>query len=43
MSQRFEKIETGNHILAIYDNEYEKFEDIFYFLKEGILQKEVSM
>ena len=43
MSQRSEKLEVGSHILAIYDNREEKFNEIFEFLKIGFLRNEVSM
>jgi MEDS: MEthanogen/methylotroph, DcmR Sensory domain len=43
MSQRLQKIEVGNHIVAIYNNREEKFNDIFEFLNTGILRNEVAM
>jgi MEDS: MEthanogen/methylotroph, DcmR Sensory domain len=43
MSQRSQKLEVGNHILAIYNNREEKFNEIFDFLKVGFLRNEVSM
>jgi hypothetical protein len=43
MSQRLQKMETGNHIIAIYNNREEKFNEAFEFLKNGILQNEAAM
>ncbi|MGN6623001.1 MAG: hypothetical protein ACTHKK_02545, partial [Candidatus Nitrosocosmicus sp.] len=43
MSQRSQKLEVGNHILAIYNNREEKFDEIFEFLRNGFLRNEVSM
>ena len=43
MSQRSQKLEVGNHILAIYNNREEKFNEIFEFLKMGLLRNEVAM
>ena len=43
MSQRSQKLEVGNHILAIYNNREEKFNEIFEFLKMGFLRNEVAM
>ena len=43
MSQRSQKLEAGNHILAIYNNREAKFNEIFDFLKISLLQNEVAM
>jgi len=43
MSQRSQNLEVGNHILAIYNNREEKFNEIFEFLKMGFLRNEVAM
>ncbi|MGN6560900.1 MAG: hypothetical protein ACTHJ2_10310 [Candidatus Nitrosocosmicus sp.] len=43
MSQRLQKIEVGNHIIAIYNNREEKFNEIFEFLRNGFLRNEVSI
>ncbi len=43
MSQRLEKVEVGNHIIAIYNNKEEKFNEAFEFLKNGIIRNEVAM
>jgi hypothetical protein len=43
MSQRLQKLEIGNHVIAIYNNQEEKFNETFEFLKNGILRNEVSM
>ena len=37
------KLEVGNHVIAIYNNQEEKFNEAFEFLKKGILRKEVSI
>ena len=36
-SQRLQKLEVGNHVIAIYNNQEEKFTEVFEFLKNGIL------
>jgi hypothetical protein len=36
-------LEVDNHINAIYNNQDEKFDEVFEFLKNGILRNEVSM
>jgi hypothetical protein len=36
-------LEVDNHINAIYNNQDEKFNEVFEFLKNGILRNEVSM
>ena len=41
MAQRLQTIEQGNHILAVYPNKYEKFNEAFAFLKEGLERNEV--
>jgi hypothetical protein len=43
MSQRSQNLEVGNHILSIYNNREAKFNEIFDFLKIGLLQNEVAM
>lgn len=43
MSQRLQKLEIGNHAIAIYNSQEEKFNEVFEFLKNGILRNEVSM
>ena len=43
MSQKSQKLEVGNHIIAIYNNREEKFNEIFEFLKMGFLRNEVAM
>jgi hypothetical protein len=35
MAQRLQTIEQGNHIIAVYPNNDEKFNEAFAFLKEG--------
>lgn len=43
MSQRIEKLEIGNHIIAIYNTGKEKFNEAFEFLTEGLTRNEVAM
>ncbi len=43
MSQRLQKVEVGNHIIAIYNNKEEKYDEVFEFLKNGINRNEVAM
>lgn len=43
MSQRIQKLEIGNHILAVYNSQHEKFKDAFEFLKNGLFRNEVAM
>jgi hypothetical protein len=41
MVQRLQTIEHGNHIIAVYPNKDEKFNEAFAFLKEGLQRNEV--
>ena len=41
MAQRLQTIEQGNHIIAVYPNNDEKFSEAFAFLKEGLRRNEV--
>lgn len=41
MAQRLQTVERGNHIIAIYPNKAEKFNEAFAFLKEGLQRNEV--
>ena len=41
MAQRLQTIEQGNHIIAVYPNKDEKFNEAFAFLKNGLLRNEV--
>ncbi|MGC2573260.1 MAG: MEDS domain-containing protein [Candidatus Nitrosopolaris sp.] len=41
MAQRLQTIEHGNHIIAVYSNMDEKFNEAFAFLKEGLQRNEV--
>ena len=41
MAQRLQTIEQGNHIIAVYPNKDEKFNEAFSFLKEGLRRNEV--
>lgn len=41
MVQRFQTIEHGNHIIAVYPNKDEKFNEAFAFLREGLQRNEV--
>jgi hypothetical protein len=36
-------LEVDNHINAIYNNQEEKLNEVFEFLKNGILRNKVSM
>ena len=41
MAQRLETLEVGNHVIAVYHNKEEKFNEAFAFLKEGLQRNEV--
>ena len=41
MEQRLQTIEQGNHIIAVYPNKDEKFNEAFAFLKQGPQRNEV--
>ena len=41
MAQRLQTIEQGNHIIAVYPNKDEKFNEAFAFLKDGLQRNEV--
>ena len=41
MAQRLQTIEQGNHIIAVYPNKEEKFNEAFTFLKDGLQGNEV--
>jgi hypothetical protein len=41
MAQRLQTIEQGNHIIAVYPNKEEKFNEAFAFLKDGLQRNEV--
>lgn len=41
MVQRLQTIEHGNHIIAVYPNKDEKFNEAFAFLREGLQRNEV--
>jgi hypothetical protein len=41
MAQRLQTIEQGNHIIAVYANKDEKFNEAFAFLKDGLQRNEV--
>jgi hypothetical protein len=41
MAQRLHTIEQGNHIIAVYHNKDEKFNEAFAFLKDGLQRNEV--
>jgi hypothetical protein len=40
MAQRLQTIEQGNHIIAVYPNKDEKFNEAFAFLKDGLQRNE---
>src|SRR5919197_1688400 len=39
--RRLQTIEQGNHIIAVYTNKDEKFNEAFAFLKDGLQRNEV--
>jgi hypothetical protein len=41
LAQRLQTVEHGNHIIAVYSNKDEKFNEAFAFLKEGLERNEV--
>ncbi len=41
LAQRLQTIEQGNHIIAVYPNKEEKFDEAFAFLKDGLERNEV--
>jgi hypothetical protein len=41
VAQRLQRIEQGNHIIAVYPNKNEKFNEAFAFLKEGLQRNDV--
>jgi len=41
LAQRLQTVEHGNHIIAVYSNKDEKFNEAFAFLKEGLQRNEV--
>lgn len=41
MFQRLNTLERGNHIIAVYSNKEEKFNEAFAFLKKGLERNEV--
>jgi MEDS: MEthanogen/methylotroph, DcmR Sensory domain len=41
LAQRLQTIEQGNHIIAVYPNKNEKFDEAFAFLKDGLKRNEV--
>jgi hypothetical protein len=41
LAQRLQTVEQGNHIIAIYPNKEEKFDEAFAFLKDGLERNEV--
>ena len=43
MAQRLQTIEHGNHIIAVYPNKDEKFNEAFAFLKDGLQSNEVAI
>lgn len=43
MAQRLQTIEHGNHIIAVYPNKDEKFNEAFAFLKDGLQRNEVAI
>ena len=43
MVQRLQTIEKGNHIIAVYPNKQEKFNEAFAFLKDGLERNEVAV
>ena len=43
MVHRLQTIEKGNHIIAVYPNKQEKFNEAFAFLKDGLERNEVAV
>lgn len=43
LAQRLKTIEKGNHIIAVYSNKEEKFNEAFAFLKDGLERNEVAV
>jgi hypothetical protein len=41
LAQCLQTIEQGNHIIAVYPNKDEKFNEPFAFLKDGLHRNEV--
>ena len=41
MAQRLQTLEVGNHVIAVYPNKEEKFNEAFAFLKDGLQRNEV--
>lgn len=41
MAQRLQTLEVGNHVIAVYSNKEEKFNEAFAFLKDGLQRNEV--
>jgi hypothetical protein len=41
MAQRLQTLEVGNHVIAVYHNKEEKFNEAFAFLKDGLQRNEV--
>ena len=39
MAQRLQTLEVGNHVIAVYPNKEEKFNEAFAFLKDGFAKK----
>ena len=43
MKNRLETVESGNHIIAVYQNNEEKLDEAFDFLKQGLDKDEIVM
>ncbi|MGC2425610.1 MAG: MEDS domain-containing protein [Nitrososphaeraceae archaeon] len=41
MAQRLQTLEVGNHVIAVYPNKEEKFNEAFAFLRDGLQRNEV--
>ena len=39
MAQRLQTLEVGNHVIAVYHNKEEKFNEALAFLKDGLQRK----
>ena len=43
MAQRLQTLEVGNHVIAVYHNKEEKFNEALAFLKDGLQRNELIM
>ena len=43
MAQRLQTLEVGNHVIAVYRNKEEKFNEALAFLRDGLQRNELIM